>query len=79
MKLPDPKALVSVPCWVLNELVPMSLGALEILRKTRESRHPSAIAAVADISDDDMDQGYAAVELAHNALIQMGGIPDDPK
>lgn len=59
-----PDELVSVPRWVLNELIPMSLGAMVILRQVKTIHHPAAV------SEEELAKGDRAIEVAYDALME---------
>jgi hypothetical protein len=59
-----PDELVSVPRWVLNELIPMSLGAMAILRQVKTIHHPAAV------SEEELAKGDRAIEVAYDALMK---------
>jgi hypothetical protein len=66
MKTTDerPDELVSVPRWVLNELIPMSLGAMVLLRQLTTIHHPAAV------SEEELAKGDRAIEVAYDALME---------
>jgi hypothetical protein len=59
-----PDELVSVPRWVLNELIPMSLGAMVLLRRLTTIHHPAAV------SEEELAKGDRAIEVAYDALME---------
>jgi hypothetical protein len=57
-----PDEMVSVPRWVLDELIPMALGARITIQKMKQA------GIAADASDDEMMKGDRAIEVAYDAL-----------